>query len=81
MKALRLNEKSTKRKRKRVEKRENGMKTVLNTFEKGEREKKDRDRGERGEREKKTRVDNLNSNHNHYSILIDQLTISISKTK
>jgi hypothetical protein len=68
MKALRLNKKGNKSKEKIVEeKKESGMKTVLNAFERGDRERGVRGRGgrergvrgkgKRGERERGTRVD------------------------
>jgi hypothetical protein len=58
MKALRLNEKDNKSKRKTVEKKKkSGMKTVLNTFERGGREKRVRGRDERGERGREARMD------------------------
>jgi hypothetical protein len=48
---LRLNEKGNKSKEKTVEEKEkSGMKTALNAFEKGGREKGNRGRGERGGR-------------------------------
>jgi hypothetical protein len=73
MKALRLNEKGNKDLGKTVEKKkESGMKTALNTFERGDRERESRGRGERGGREREAGVDLtqtptlLNPNHNHH---------------
>jgi hypothetical protein len=58
IKALRLNEKSNKSKRKAVEeKEESGMKTALNVFKRDGRERESRDKGERGERERGAGVD------------------------
>jgi hypothetical protein len=58
MKALRLNKKSNKSKRKIVEeKKKSGMEIALNAFERGGRERGVRGRGGRGERERGAGVD------------------------
>jgi hypothetical protein len=58
MKALRLNEKGNKGKGKVVEeKKESGIETALNVFERGGRERESRDRGERGGRGRGTGAD------------------------
>jgi hypothetical protein len=57
MEALRLNEKGNKGKGKTVEEKESGMEIALNAFERGDRERKARDKGERGEREREAGVD------------------------
>jgi hypothetical protein len=58
MKALGLNKKGNKSKEKTVEeKKEIGMETALNAFERGGRGRENRDRGERGERERGAGVD------------------------
>jgi hypothetical protein len=60
MKALRLNEKGNKGKEKAVEeKKESGMETVLNTFERGGRGRESRDKGGRSGRGREAGADSI----------------------